>query len=950
MLIQEDIVKDFLFKEAEQKKEYRNNIIIHEALFSEAEDREKVLEEDERLEKEAMSQQSGGSTLKNSGWNTEWQFGDPSSDIERVKREISQKASHFFNSLRGQGPFSTSNSSDLRPNPLSFLFHYYRTILPGQDDESARKAQNAIVTLERVLPGFQQFQQDIESSNIPLNPYFMVSKFSGSDGGVDEPNLAQFISQERGKPLALPGGTEVPSTSHYQEHEGKGVKKTDYMDKAQTFSMEEINTATASMLKYAIADRIKDGYVLKMKRMGVADRGPNLKDMLQNLGTQRLKDNNIDDRDPAQQSQAAIYRYHYGIMMRNIQEWQKDQSSVELTAFELRLVLQNMVHIGGSSAPKTPPNQFRASVKTLYSANGWDSTPDDPNAKMLTLPPLRQLPRGEIVYDRGNGNMGYDHLILNWKQGLAQLLEKWGPKCAEWLSTLQGGQGMQEIQQQSPEVGAAWQNVISLQSGNRTGAETLLDLFRDYPTWDEFNRNHLQKSLASEIRSVNKLRQNPVTTQNFRGGNLLQQIQTYVQQVLQMGQSDPKSAHAILTNLSSELVQYYMSEAIDWKNLTLAMHALNTPIASAGLRYQNEEGKTQRVSNGLTAHPASRRKSMIDEQGFGMLQQYGYQVAKMMDFLSATMHRSCHEQVNTPYGVENRFGHQYSTSSGTSQGGDIVLSVSYSKLDATASSDTATRAMQVDVDEQLTFNLGQKSGANDEPILLRSSLPWEQMVEVFNEMYPEAGYQFAVVNEPISRDLDILEQKIKEALNDTRGDIKVIYHNSRGDTILLDSMSIANEEMTNKENDGQTDLTDETQETVTSPAQPAPETGSDWSRTFEPTPSATEIEEQVLSPTPVDAPNYESVQPAQPKREMPKPMSDPMTVPLNDPSSRYIQKRDTKKRKLLRQNAGLGSIEERLQKAANKLDECSEFTVADKIDLLLQKIHEGKDVRETSRV
>lgn len=79
-----------------------------------------------------------------------------------------------------------------------------------------------------------------------------------------------------------------------------------------------------------------------------------------------------------------------------------------------------------------------------------------------------------------------------------------------------------------------------------------------------------------------------------------------------------------------------------------------------------------------------------------------------------------------------------------------------------------------------------------------------------------------------------------------------------------------------------------------------------------------------------------------------KPMSDPMAVPLSDPSFRYIRKKDTKKRRLLRQQAGLGSIEERLQKAANKLDECSEFTIADKIDLLLQKIQEGKNVREAS--
>jgi len=956
MLIKESEVKDFLFNEIEEKKEHRTKVAIHEALFSEVEDREKILEEDERLEKEAMAQQSGGSNLKNSGWNTEWKFGDSESDIERVKGEVAQKATHFFASMNGQGPFSASNTSDLRPRALAFTFHYFRTILPGKDGESAKKAQNALDVLERYLPGFQQFQQDIERSNIPLNPYFMVSKFSGSDGGIDESNLQQFVSQEQGKQLALPDGREIPSTSHYKEHadriaNGQSVNRTNYVDKEQIFSMSEINTATASMLKQAITDREKDGYVLKVFPMGENDTGPSLVGSIKNLYNQRLADNNIEQNtriaDPVQREQSMIYLYHYGKMQINIEKWQKDPSSINITAFELRLILQNMLPMHGSQ-PKTPPDQFKASVKTLYAANGWDSSSNNPNAKMLTLPPLRQLPRGEVVYDRGNGNMGYDHLILNWKNGLSQLFQTWGSKCDEWLSTLQG-QGMQEIAQQSPEVGAALQNIISTQSGNRTGAEALLDLFNDHPTWESFNRNHLQKSLASEIRSVNKLRKNQVPLQSFQGGDLQQQIQAHVQQILQIGQTDPNAANEQLTKLSSELVQHYMSGSpgMDWKNLTLALHALNAPVAAAGMQYQTENGAMQRVSNGLTAHPTSRKRTMLDQQGFEMLKTHGYQVGKMMDFLSAVMYRSCHEQKNTPFGSENSFGHQYSTSSGTSKGGEIILTVNYSKLDASvSSSDVATQTMIVDVYEQLSFNLSQKSGSNDDPILLRSSLPWEQMVDAFNEMYPEAGYQFAVVNEPISRDLDMLEQKVKEAINETRGNIKVIYHNSSGNEIVLSGIEIATDEMAIKEEAGETDLIDTTQEAIAQPAQPtAPET--EWSMPFQPSPNPTEVEEPfVLEQAPVPQ------APTTPQQQMPKskPMSDPATVPIHDPSSRYIQKKDTKGRRLLRHNAGLGSIEERLQKAANKLDECSEFDVADKIDLLLQKINEGKDVREASHI
>ncbi|GAG03350.1 unnamed protein product, partial [marine sediment metagenome] len=250
--------------------------------------------------------------------------------------------------------------------------------------------------------------------------------------------------------------------------------------------------------------------------MGPQDQGRSLQGAIVALQNKRWKENGIDYRNPKHEERAFLYMSHYGAMMKNIVEWWKDRDSVKLSAFELRLILQNMVHMGGA-APQTPSDQFKASVKTLFTANGWDSTSGNPNTPMLTLPPLRQLPRGEVVYDRGNGNMGYDHLILNWKNGLAQLFQTWGAQCDEWLRTLQG-QDARGIAQQSPEVAAALQNVMSLQTGNRTGAENLLDLFKEYPTWQEFNRNHLQKSLASEIRTVNKLRKNQVPLQRFGGG------------------------------------------------------------------------------------------------------------------------------------------------------------------------------------------------------------------------------------------------------------------------------------------------------------------------------------------------------------------------------------------------------------------------------------------------
>ena len=936
-------IHSMLFKEEEQKKEYRKKIAIHEVLFSEVENREHILEEEEeRLEKEAMSQQSGGSNLKNSAWNTNWQFDDPTSGFDKVKKQVSQKAFNFFTSLRGQ---NSANLFDLHPSPLSFWFHYYRTIIPENDEKSAGKARNAITALDdgtskSILPGFQQFQQEIKKYNIPLCPYFMVSKFSAPNGGIEEPNLEQFIIQEKSKPQF--------STSHYQEHasriaNGQSVNRTEEIEKAQTFNMSEINTATADMLKYAISDRIKDGYTLNLKR------GSSLQGSIRNMYRNKLEVNKINDRDPAQVDQASAYGHHYGEMLLNIKQWHDDSASINLTTFELRLILQNMTHAGGN--PKTPPDKFKALIKTKRLANGWDSSDDNPDRKMLTLPPLRQLPLGEVVYDRGNGNMSYDHLVINWKQGLAKLIQNWGEKCVGWLNILQKEQGIQRIAQRSPEVLAAWQNVISLQSGNRTSAETLLDLFKDYPTWKEFNKNHVQKSLASEIKTVNallnKLRDNPVSLQSFNKDTLLQQqLQKYAQEIISLGQTNPELAHARLITLSSELVQHYMQGDMNWKLLTLALHALNELVSSVPMTYERKirkkrQGKSQLVSNGLTIHSPERRKNMIDGQGFGELKKYGYQVAKMMDFLSAIMYRSCHEQVSTPNGLENRFGHKYSTSSGISQGGAIGLEVVFAKLEAKVSRNNSTPdRTQVDVYEDLAFSLGQKTGANDAPIRLCPPLPWEQMVKMFNEKYPEAGYEFDIVNDSISRYLDRLEQNIMEAINKNRGDIYVVYHNRQGSTII-NSSSVVDIALTNEENDS-----------ATQPAKSNPvKSNPAWTMDIEElelSPTAAEVENQVLPPapdidtvtaTPPPSLETQSLSPS-PKRPKPKSMTDPMNTPVHDPNARYIQKKKNNGRRLLRQNAGLGSIEERLQKAANKLDEFMEFKVADKIDLLLQKMHE----------
>jgi hypothetical protein len=93
------------------------------------------------------------------------------------------------------------------------------------------------------------------------------------------------------------------------------------------------------------------------------------------------------------------------------------------------------------------------------------------------------------------------------------------------------------------------------------------------------------------------------------------------------------------------------------------------------------------------------------------------------------------------------------------------------------------------------------------------------------------------------------------------------------------------------------------------------------------------------SPEPI-VPELSTPEPEIPVMKKPKPTDAP---PID-----YVQK-NKNKRRLIRQPFKrtlpyLGSTEERLQKIANKLDQHGELRIADKIDLLLQKIKEEENV------
>lgn len=115
------------------------------------------------------------------------------------------------------------------------------------------------------------------------------------------------------------------------------------------------------------------------------------------------------------------------------------------------------------------------------------------------------------------------------------------------------------------------------------------------------------------------------------------------------------------------------------------------------------------------------------------------------------------------------------------------------------------------------------------------------------------------------------------------------------------------------------------------------------------TPEAQPLQPEAQKFEPNKIPKYE---PPQPPIMTPTTPPEEQKIKPMEQSISFLQKRKNDKRRLFRERtrilppevtSTLGSIEERLLKAANRLDEHGEVQVADKIDTLLQKLCEVKN-------
>ncbi len=1006
--LKEGQIKTLLLKEAQAKHEHQKQTFVKDFLLQDAEKHiASVL-------KEAMPRGAGQSTLKNSGWNTVWDWSFPSARVEQIRQEIETEFNpYFYTILSGRhqpvkaGITISSDqkqpSDDVPDGSIYFRFSYRRAVAPLESDDPTQQAahdaaQNALTVLNEALPGFQEFQAAVESSNIPLQPYYYAGDFGTASGGLTEgrkDSFFEFIQNERKRHTQ---GIEGARTgSYYRQHEQMlnetgDIPLSKRQAKQKIFSNSDIpNVATFNDLFKAIYAKTQDGYTLNTAGLTRA---------IQGMIHESMRTHNLDTSSSDTKTQGYIntYKNFYFTLFKDIVNWfnafeqnGKAPANANTTLQELRLALAHLTKQKPGSH-KLEPDQFTLTTRTPYYSNGWDSSPNNSRQKMPTLPPLRQLPNGEVRYDRGNGNMGYDHLTSNWRDGVATFLNDWGPKCAEWHQALSMGRVDRALSTKSQEAFDAAQNVFS----NRTSAENVLDVIaQSQGNWDDFKQNHLDKSFFSEIRTVygglkaleaerksgrpSNRHQFPIQAE--QGAELLKQIDQYGAYMKQLANTDIEAAGAMFDGLNKNLITLYSSQELDWDTLTLALKRLNDYKKQTMIRLDPKDPTRAHNYVGQTKEDAT---SKMDAKGFEMFRKFGYQTAKMMDFLFAVMTRSCKEQVNTREdgAPETFYGHQYSGSSGKGSGGEIILSVRYafnapelsqdpeiikkvrdeqrkrhvrarSRLQRqtnfpqqaeptgrfTDPNDPSTevgvmeplpneQAPIVTIVENVEYFLGQAAGKSRFAKTIRHGLPWRQMIDQFMIMYPEVGDQLGVIFEPMNADLQRLELSCKRAIDKVRQGIEVHYTSGDGKVTVLSSDSLQEEALALGDDAAAPIDEIQGQDKIEQPQQPA------WTQQY-PQPPAPDMGQQ--PPVPVG-----QEQPSIPEQDDPE--NPPRTMEKAMPAVNFVGKSRNNDRRLLRSNShALGSVQDRLIHSANRLDEIGEKKMADKVDVLLSKIQEDDE-------
>jgi hypothetical protein len=502
----------------------------------------------------------------------------------------------------------------------------------------------------------------------------------------------------------------------------------------------------------------------------------------------------------------------------------KSYQAKDLLREEVELILKYLIVKGNKPVGRGRPRAeqqarkqqnrddiFSVRMFTIYKNNGLDSTPqtrekeDGPGISdqqaaseateamghrpMLVLPTMRKLPNGELTYDRDSGNMGRYQLVENWTTpsdpmsgsgGLKSILHKWGPQCKNsWLRNLQMADTIGTVFDTIKRVGAdpekskfvdnlirfAIPKALEISIHSRTNAENVLLMLSKYADFASFKKNHLDKTMASEVNTITTLNEANILPdikaifmdmsdsvgqqipmqqieqqiKLLKGKNperVSQAAEWLVDILKQAAKAEMKELVSYLRNIterisdfkaanpnedidynnpqqvgqrsteiqqlefeqgqlltqSEELNKKYGEKILqlmaifndnirDWDTLTSSLASCSTITDALGKPIKpctvDSKGKAEPFPSVVAKTDSPT--AMNSEQDYALLKEYGYAIAKMMDFISAIMNISCKEVLRNRADGRDEilFGRNYSSSSSKGGGGEVLLSVYY---------------------------------------------------------------------------------------------------------------------------------------------------------------------------------------------------------------------------------------------------------------------------------
>ena len=742
--VAEKQVKDLLLIEAQKKHDFGRNIKINEILFHDAEDHVN------EFIKEGMAM-AGHSNLAGS-WNTAWSESNrnKSDQAGALSNSIIHEMSQVFSGL-AQNPVQklVIKSGVDQFGSIQFNFEYKRSIMPINHPESFEKADNAINVLDKWfasqgMPGLREFMQALEDSSINLSPFFNTGEFSSASGGLGRGDAANFIQGE------VESGKQYYPVQDDQMKRGVKIQQSK-LPSTKIVDRDDLNSVRFdSQLMDAIKNRSAD-YELD-KRALQEEFSQMSQGLSGNVAEQQKSYRSI------LQNYAAVSK---GQSIPRVLENRRLKAR-NLKTDDLRLMLKHMtVPKPGTDAGSV--NKFSIPTTIVRKNNGFDDYPGMPGETMPMVPPLRKTIGGEVMYDRDSGNLGGGHLRRSWKNemgGLNQILTNFGEVCKGWFSVLRNAANVEGFPEEITDA-------IRAVFWSRTSAENVIEMLKKYPNWQSYYDEHISKSLSSELisaASLAKMKNSALSLDEMRNYDL--------------------SNSNTVDKLSAQVIKKYLSGQITWDRATRYLHQLTKQLAE-------KPGK-----NRVFGFPD--KGTSLDQEGFEQLIQYGYPVAKMMDFLSALMTKSCKEVIQDPVtGKEHILhGRFLSASSGAGKGGKaqlrgVNLFVEYEYDIEYNQSDMVNIKEQTHFYADPTVQVGQAGSVSGEAKPVSSEGSWREAMNMLQSRWPtildpqEIGFLY----EPVLNNLNTLETHVTAAISEAQKiselTASINYTSQEGNTVTI---------------------------------------------------------------------------------------------------------------------------------------------------------------------